>query len=46
MEFRIVVTLLILNLEFLDLPQDLRAMSATEKIFRQADKPFVRLEVL
>ncbi|KAF7539305.1 hypothetical protein G7054_g2238 [Neopestalotiopsis clavispora] len=46
MEFRIVVTLLILNLKFLDLPQDLRAMSATEKIFRQADKPFVRLEVL
>ncbi|KAK6210825.1 hypothetical protein LQW54_005873 [Pestalotiopsis sp. IQ-011] len=46
MEFRIVVTLLILNFKFLDLPEDLKALSATEKIFRQSDKPFVRLEVL
>ncbi|ETS79937.1 hypothetical protein PFICI_07466 [Pestalotiopsis fici W106-1] len=46
MEFRIVVTLLILNLKFLDLPEDLKTLSATEKIFRQSDKPFVRLEVL
>lgn len=46
MEFRIVVTLLILNFKFLDLPDDLKTMSATEKIFRQSDKPFVRLEVL
>lgn len=46
MEFRIVVTLLILNLEFLELPEDFKSMSATEKIFRRPDKPFARLREL
>ncbi|KAI1658637.1 cytochrome P450 [Daldinia decipiens] len=46
MEFRIVVSLLILNLEFLELPEDFKTMSASEKIFRQPDKPYARLRSL
>ncbi|KAK5636396.1 hypothetical protein RRF57_012109 [Xylaria bambusicola] len=46
MEIRIVVTLLILNFEFLELPSEYRAMSATEKIFRQPDFPYIRLRPL
>ncbi|KAI1857889.1 uncharacterized protein JN550_012964 [Neoarthrinium moseri] len=46
MEFRIVVTLLILNLEVLDLAEDLKTMSASEKIFREPDKPYARLRSL
>ncbi|KAI0484563.1 cytochrome P450 [Xylariaceae sp. FL0804] len=46
MEYRIVATLLILNLEFTPLPEDLKTMQATEKIFRQPDKPFAKLSVL
>ncbi|KAI0391539.1 cytochrome P450 [Xylariaceae sp. FL0594] len=46
MELRIMVTLLILNLEFLELPAEYKSMSATEKIFRQPDKPYARVRVL
>ncbi|KAI0850700.1 hypothetical protein F5Y00DRAFT_268126 [Daldinia vernicosa] len=46
MEFRIVVTLLILNLEFLELPEDFKTMNVSEKIFRQPDKPYARLRSL
>lgn len=45
MEFRLVITLLVLNLEFLELPEDLRGMHATEKIFRKPDLPFAKLKV-
>ncbi|KAK2603555.1 hypothetical protein QQS21_004235 [Conoideocrella luteorostrata] len=46
MEFRIVITLLILNLKFLELPGDFKNMRASEKIFRQPDKPYARLREL
>ncbi|KAI1750670.1 cytochrome P450 [Xylaria castorea] len=44
MELRIVVTLLILNLEFLELPNEYKAMSAREKIFREPDMPYVKVQ--
>ncbi|KAI1172234.1 cytochrome P450 [Nemania sp. FL0916] len=46
MEFRIVITLLILNFEFLELPQEYKVMSASETLFRQPDMPYVRLRIL
>lgn len=46
LEFRIFVVLLILNLEFTDLPEEMRSMAATEKIFRQPAMPFARVKVL
>ncbi|CAI6093039.1 unnamed protein product [Clonostachys chloroleuca] len=46
LELRIFVTLLILNFEFTDLPEEMRSMAATEKIFRQPDMPFARVKVL
>ncbi|RYP21688.1 hypothetical protein DL765_002149 [Monosporascus sp. GIB2] len=46
MEFRIVIVLLILNLEFLPLPEEFKSMSATEKIFREPDLPFAKVKVL
>ncbi|SPQ24085.1 98bcb0d1-d493-4b7c-8817-0a47768b614d [Thermothielavioides terrestris] len=39
MELRIMVVLLILSFEFLPLPEDLRGMSAHEKVFREPDFP-------
>ncbi|KAI1340860.1 cytochrome P450 [Xylariaceae sp. FL0016] len=44
--FRIVATLLILHLEFSGLPEDLKPVCATEKIFRQPDMPYARVKVL
>lgn len=46
MEFRMVVVLLILNFEFLELPEEYRTMSATEKMFREPDKPYAKLAIL
>lgn len=46
MEFRVFIVLLVLNFEFLPLPEDLRSMKATEKIFREPDTPYVRLKAL
>ncbi|KAI1310172.1 cytochrome P450 [Xylaria venustula] len=46
MELRIVITLLILNFEFLELPKERKAMNTTEKIFRQPDMPYVKLRPL
>lgn len=46
MEFRIVVVLLTLNLVFLQLPEELTAMTAIEKIFREPDMPFAKVKVL
>lgn len=46
MEFRILVVLLILNFEFLPLPEECRSMNAHEKIFREPDKPYAKLRVL
>ncbi|ROV89570.1 hypothetical protein VMCG_09950 [Cytospora schulzeri] len=46
MEFRIVVVLLILNFEFLPLPEELRTTSVTEKIFREPDTPYARVKAL
>ncbi|KAI0837144.1 cytochrome P450 [Hypoxylon sp. FL0890] len=45
-EFRIVAVLLILNLEFLELPEHLRTMRASEKLFRHPEMPFARVKVL
>ncbi|KAI9157974.1 Cytochrome P450 monooxygenase TRI13 [Paramyrothecium foliicola] len=46
MEFRIVITILVLKLEFLELPQEHKSMAATEKIFRQPDKPYVKVKAI
>ncbi|OTA97030.1 hypothetical protein M434DRAFT_27103 [Hypoxylon sp. CO27-5] len=46
LEFRIVVVLLILNLEFLELPESLRSMRASEKLFRRPEISFARIGVL
>ena len=46
MEFRVFIVLLVLNFEFLPLPEDLRSMKATEKIFREPDMPYVKLRAL
>ncbi|KAK8127807.1 hypothetical protein PG984_008915 [Apiospora sp. TS-2023a] len=46
MEFRIVVTLLILNFEIQELPQKYKCESATEKLFREPDMPYAKLRAL
>ncbi|KAK8060114.1 hypothetical protein PG996_010044 [Apiospora saccharicola] len=46
MEFRIVVTLLILNFEIQELPQKYKCLSATEKLFREPDMPYAKLRAL
>lgn len=46
MELRINIVLLILSFEFLPLPEELRTMSAHERIFRHPDAPYVRLRPL
>ncbi|PHH71194.1 hypothetical protein CDD82_6682 [Ophiocordyceps australis] len=43
MELRISLVLLILNFEFLALPEELGRMSAHERFFRRPDFPFVKL---
>ncbi|KAK8051779.1 Cytochrome P450 oxidoreductase [Apiospora rasikravindrae] len=46
MEFRIVVTLLILNFEFQELPQEFKSMRGNEKILRKPDFPYAKLRAL
>ncbi|KAI2625057.1 cytochrome P450 [Hypoxylon sp. NC1633] len=46
MEFRIIITLLILNLEFLELPPEYKTMKASEKIFRRPDMPYAKINLL
>lgn len=46
MEFRIMVVVLIMNFEFLALPEEFRSMKATEEIFRRADAPYAKLRAL
>ncbi|KAI1359418.1 cytochrome P450 [Xylaria arbuscula] len=45
-EFRIAVALLILNFEFLELPEEYKTMRACESIFRHPEAPFVRIRPL
>lgn len=40
MEFRLVVMLLVLNFEFLELPDSSKTLKASEKVFRLPGKPF------
>ncbi|KAK7948805.1 cytochrome P450 [Apiospora aurea] len=46
MEFRTVVALLVLNLEFLELPEEMKTLKASETIFRLPDMPFASLRAL
>ncbi len=46
MELRIIVVLVILNLEVLQLPEELRTMQASEQLFRRPKMPFARLRAL
>ncbi|KAI1353473.1 cytochrome P450 [Xylaria sp. FL0043] len=46
MEFRIIVVLLIMNLEFLELPEEFKTPRAIERIFREPETPYVKLRVL
>lgn len=45
MELRIAVVLLILNLEFLALPDDLKTMLGIETFFREPKKPYAKLGI-
>ncbi|ROW07637.1 hypothetical protein VPNG_06819 [Cytospora leucostoma] len=45
-EFRIVVVFLILNFEFLPLPEELQTTDAIEKVFREPSKPYARVRAL
>jgi hypothetical protein len=46
MELKIMVVMLVLNFEFLPLPEQYRSMAATEKVFREPDFPFARMRAL
>ncbi|ROW07878.1 hypothetical protein VMCG_03462 [Cytospora schulzeri] len=46
MEIRIAIVLIILNFEFLPLPDELRTTTAAERIFRRPDTPYARLKIL
>lgn len=46
MEIKIAIALIILNFEFLVLPDELRTTTAAERIFRQPDTPYAHLKVL
>ncbi|KAI0413076.1 cytochrome P450 [Xylaria grammica] len=46
MEIRIVVTLLILNFEFLELPSEYKTTGATEKIFRHPNTSYVKVRAI
>lgn len=46
MEFRMVVALLVLNFEFLRMPDEFKTLKASEKIFRLPDMPYARLRAL
>ncbi|KAH8893927.1 cytochrome P450 [Thozetella sp. PMI_491] len=46
MEFQIFVALLVLNFEFLPLPEDKQTLKCSERIFRLPDMPYARLRAL
>jgi hypothetical protein len=46
MELRIIMVTLILNFEFLSLPEELAGLEGEEAVFRQPQKIFVRLKQL
>ncbi|KAH6617371.1 cytochrome P450 [Chaetomium tenue] len=46
MELKIMVVMLVLNFEFLPLPEEYKSMAATEKAFREPDFPFARMRAL
>jgi hypothetical protein len=46
MEFRMLITLLVLNLEFLALPEALRGMAVKERIFRQPTTAYAQVKTL
>ncbi|KAI0401874.1 hypothetical protein F4802DRAFT_600557 [Xylaria palmicola] len=46
MEFRVIVVLLIINLEFLQLPEEFKTPKAIERIFREPETPYAKLRVL
>ncbi|CAG9945149.1 unnamed protein product [Clonostachys rosea f. rosea IK726] len=46
MEFRIVVTLIILSFEFLELPEELKTFSCKERIFRRPNTPHAKLKIM
>ncbi len=46
MEFRIVVVLLILSVEFLELPEELKSMRAADALFRHPEMPFARIKAM
>ena len=46
MEFRIVIVQLVLNFEFLPLPEKLATMAAKEKVFREPQMAYAQLKIL
>lgn len=46
MEVKIAIALIILNFEFMQMPDGLRTTTASERIFRRPDMPYANLKVL
>lgn len=46
MELKIAIALIVLNFEFRKLPDKMRTMTASERIFRRPDTPYANLKVL
>lgn len=46
MEFRTIVVLLILNLEFLELPEEFKTWRVIEKVFREPETLYAQIRVL
>lgn len=46
MEIKIAIALIVLNFEFMELPDELRTMTASERIFRRPDTPYANLKIL
>lgn len=46
MNLHTVMTLLILNMEFLELPEEFRSTGTTDLIFRAPDKAFANVRIL
>ncbi|KAI0503202.1 cytochrome P450 [Xylaria bambusicola] len=46
MEFRIIVVLLIMSLDFVELPEEFKTWRAIEKVFRQPETPYAKIRVI
>jgi hypothetical protein len=45
-EFRMIIVVMIMTLEFEELPAEYKSMKASETIFRQPQQPFAKIRML